>query len=108
MANPLTLTVVMESNVATNANSIDIVPYFGSSRFVKVKQIKVFKEDGTSEDILSKTIFIGSSFAPLTIESAQNYFYNKATVKFSERKILKVEVIFEQDSIQDIDIKHVY
>lgn len=108
MANPLTLTVVMESNVATNANSIDIVPYFGSSRFVKVKQIKIFREDGTSEDILGKTIFIGQSFAPLTIESAQNYFYNKATVKFSERKILKVEVIFEQDSIQDIDIKHVY
>jgi len=105
---PLTLTVVMESNVATNANSIEIVPYFGSFNFVKVNQIKVFKEDGTSEDILSKTIFIGSSFAPLTLEAAQNYFYNKATVKFSERKILKVEVIFQQDSIQDVDIKHVY
>jgi hypothetical protein len=104
----LTLTVVMESNVATNANSIEIVPYFGSSNFVKVKEIKVFKEDGTSQNVLDKTIFIGSSFAPLTIEAAQNYFYNKATVKFSERKILKVEVIFEQDSIQDIDIKHVY
>lgn len=108
LTKPLVLTVVMESNVATNANSIDIVPYFGSSNFVKVNQIKIFKEDGTSEDILDKAIFIGSSFAPLTIESAQNYFYNKATVKFSERKILKVEVIFEQDSIQDIDIKHLY
>lgn len=105
---PLMLTVVMESNVSTNANSIEIIPYFGSSNFVKVNQIKVFKEDGTSENILNKTIFIGSSFAPLTIESAQNYFYNKATVKFSERKILKVEVIFEQDSKQDVDIKHVY
>jgi hypothetical protein len=105
---PLMLTVVMESNVATNANSIEIVPYFGSSNFVKVNQIKVFKEDGTSENILNKTIFFGSSFTPLTIESAQNYFYNKATVKFSERKILKVEVIFEQDSKQDVDIKHVY
>jgi hypothetical protein len=108
LTKPLVLTVVMESNVATNANSIDIVPYFGSSNFVKVNQIRIFKEDGTSEDILDKAIFIGSSFAPLTIESAQNYFYNKATVKFSERKILKVEVIFEQDSIQDIDIKHLY
>ena len=108
LTKPLVLTVVMESNVATNANSIDIVPYFGSSNFVKVNQIRIFKEDGTSEDILDKAIFIGLSFAPLTIESAQNYFYNKATVKFSERKILKVEVIFEQDSIQDIDIKHLY
>jgi hypothetical protein len=105
---PLILTVVMESNVATNANSIEVIPYFGSSNFVKVNQIKVFKEDGTSENILDNTIFIGSSFVPLTIEAAQNYFYNKATVKFSERKILKVEVIFEQDSVQDIDIKHVY
>jgi hypothetical protein len=35
----LTLTVVMESNVSTNANSIEIVPYFGSSNFVKVKKV---------------------------------------------------------------------
>jgi len=105
---PLTLTLSMESNTATKANSIDIVPYFGSSNFVKVNEIKLFKEDGTSENILEKSIFIGSSFAPLTVEMAQNYFYNKATIKFSERKILKIEVTFEQTSIQDIDIKHVY
>ena len=108
ISRPLTLTVSMESNVATNANSIEIVPYFGSSNFVKVKEIKLFKEDGTSENVLHQTIFIGSSFAPLTIEESQNYFYNKATVKFSERKIIKVEVTLEQDSIQDIDVKHVY
>jgi hypothetical protein len=108
ISEPLKMTVLLESNISSMANSIEIVPYFGSSNYVKVTEIKVIKEDGTFENILSSPIYIGSSFAPLTLEMSRNYFYNKATIKFSERKVLKFEVTFEQDSTQDIEMQHVY
>lgn len=105
---PLKLTVLLESNIPNMANSVEIIPYFGSSNYVKVTEVKVIKEDATSENILSSPIYIGSSFAPLTLEMSKNYFYNKATLKFSERKVLKFEITFEQDSIQDVQIQHVF
>ena len=51
------------------------------------------------ENVLDIPIYIGSSFAPFDINIANNYFYNKANVKFSERQVSKVEIIFEQESL---------
>jgi hypothetical protein len=60
------------------------------------------------ENILSSDIYIGSSFAPLDINIVNNYFYNEANIKFSERQVSKVEIMFEQTSFSDIQIQHVY
>jgi hypothetical protein len=105
---PLTLKLKLTSNSGRIANSIDITPFFGSSKYVEVTEVLVFAKDGSSENVLKNTIFIGSSLVPLNIELAQNYFYNKATVRFPERQVSKIEISFRQPTYSNIDIKHVY
>jgi len=104
----LELRLSLSSSSPQLANSIDITPYFGSSKYVEVVEVVVFSKGGSSENVLKNTIYIGSSLIPLNLELAQNYFYNKATVKFDEREVVKIEILFRQPSHSNIEIKHVY
>lgn len=106
--NPLTLKLRLSSNSAKVANCIDITPYFGSSKYVEVEEVVVYSKDGSSENVLKNKIYIGSSLVPLNIELARDYYYNKATVRFSEREIIKVEISFRQPNHNNIEIRHVY
>jgi len=105
---PLTMTLVLEKTKSEKANSVDIVPYFSSMRILKVSSIKVFSADGSSEEILDESIYIGSSMAPLNSSANKNYFYNKASIKFSERLVAKIEIVFEQEEFQQVEIQHAY
>jgi hypothetical protein len=105
---PLTLKLRLTSNSGRVANSIDITPFFGSSKYLEVTEVIVFAKDGSSENVLKQNIFIGSSLIPLNLELAQNYFYNKATVRFPERQVSKIEISFRQPAYSNVDIKHVY
>ena len=108
MSNNLKLTLLFEAGSPTLANCFTISPYFGSCDLIKVSSVKATLQDGTVIDILSTPIYIGSSFAPMSLQIANSYFYNKATVRFSEARILKFEVVLEQENYKDIDIHHVY
>ena len=108
VSSPLILKVTFQTNSSDYVNNIDIIPYFGSSQLIKVSQINVYNKSGMVENILSSDIYIGSSFAPLDINIVNNYFYNEANIKFSERQVSKVEIMFEQTSFSDIQIQHVY
>lgn len=108
MEDPLTLKVSMENSNPSLANSITITPYFGSTNLVKVTSILATKSNGELMEILSSPIYIGSSFSSLNLEISNNYFYNKATIKFSETKVSKFQITFEQNSYQNIQIKHSY
>lgn len=100
--------VSLDASTAYLANSITITPYFGGSRVVKVSAIKATKSNGDVVDLLSSPIYIGSTFAPLNNQMAGAYYYDKAIIKFSELKVLKFDIYFEQDSYETIDIGHSY
>ena len=108
VSSPLLLKVSFQSLTSGYVNNINIIPYFGSSQLIKVNEINIYNKNGMLENVLDIPIYIGSSFAPFDINIANNYFYNKANIKFSERQVSKVEITFEQESFSDIQIQHVY
>jgi hypothetical protein len=107
-SDPLVLTFKLESRYPQLANAIDITPNFKSLSTVKVESIYAFDSDGNSENILKEPIFIGSSISPLNIEMSKNYFYNSATIRFTERPVSYFIVEVSQSFYQDIIIQHVY
>ena len=104
----LVFDVEIGSSSGSLANSIDIAPYFGSMKYVEVSSIIIYQKNGTSEQILKAPIYIGSSLAPLNLQIAKSYFYDRATIYFSDRQVLKVQVSFRQPEYSNIDIQHVY
>jgi hypothetical protein len=105
---PLVLVLELASVNSSIANSIDITPYFGSMKYVEVDSIVIFGKDGVSEELLKTPIYIGSSLVPLNLQMAKSYFYNKATIRFSERQLFKVQISFKQSEYLNIDIQHLY
>lgn len=109
MAQPLLVTVSMDGvNTDSFSNFIEISPYFASAQLIKVVSINITDSTGSVENILSEPIYIGSSLSPLNVAVSKNYFYNKANIKYSERKTKKVEVTFEQNQAADIEVQHLY
>jgi hypothetical protein len=105
---PLKLVVKIESAVESNANTLTIVPYFGSCKLVKVTSVKAIRSNGSITEILSNPIYIGSSFVPTNGQIMNQYFYDKAILRFADIKVVRFEVSFEQDSYEQIDIMHSY
>lgn len=103
---PLSMTISLDGSRSEMANSIEIAPYFGSMRLVKVGSVKVYGQDGSYEEVITNPIYIGSSLDPLNIEVSKNYYYNKAQIKFTERLVSKVEITLSQTDAQDIAIMH--
>ena len=108
ISNPLEMTLQLTSKSPTKVNSIDITPYFGSSRFVQVTEINIYDKTGSSQNVISSPVFIGSSLVPINLQMAKQYFYNKATIRFSEREVIKAEIKFKQTESSDIQIQHIY
>lgn len=108
MSDPLEVVVEMVSKRKAKANAIDISPFFASMDLIEVSSVKVFAEDGSSEEVLHEPMFIGSSMAPFNLQNANNYHYNNAVVRFSERILSEVQITFIQRTPKDIDLQHVY
>jgi hypothetical protein len=98
----------IKSNTAQKANSINIVPYFDSSKIVKVKEIHLTDLAGNTENVLKKEFFIGLSLENLTKESLNNYSLNSATFFFAERRVKECRIVLEQPYYQDVEILHTY
>lgn len=107
-ADPLVLDLELASSNSPVANSIDITPYFGSMKYVEVTSIVVYGKDGVSHEALDAPIYIGSSLVPLNLQMAKSYFYSKATVRFAERRVFKVQVSFKQQEYSNMEMQHVY
>lgn len=105
---PLRLKIAMENTSSNVANCITITPYFGSMKIVKIVSIKATKSNGEVLEILDSPIYIGSSFSSLNLDISKNYFYNKATIRFSEIRVSKFEIFFEQDFFENIDVQHAF
>jgi hypothetical protein len=107
-SSPFEVEVTLESRNSPIANAINISPFFASMDFVEVSSILVFSQDGSSEEVLKNPVFIGSSIAPVNIDFLNSYFYNDATIRFSERNLSKIKIRFTQSSPKDVDIQHLY
>jgi hypothetical protein len=105
---PLIFDFTIKSNTAQKANSINITPYFDSSKIVKVKEIHLTDLAGNTENILKKEFFIGLSLENLTKESLNNYSLNSAVFFFSERRVKECRIVLEQPYYQDVEILHTY
>jgi hypothetical protein len=105
---PLSSTLVMEY-AGQIVNCLEITPYFESAKSVRINKVKLTKSDGSIiENVLEKTIVIGSSFVPSNRDLADQYFYNQATIRFAEARINKAEIFFENSIYDNITIGHSY
>jgi hypothetical protein len=108
-SDPLKLIVSMDgSNKDAMSNSVEVIPYFGSCDYVKITEVQVTDSSGTKEQILKEPIYIGSNMLPLNMDSSKNYFYNKATIRYPERKTANVRITIEQPDSKNVQIKHLY
>ena len=108
MDEPLVLDLELASSSSALANSIDITPYFGSMKYVEVTSVLIYGKDGVSQEALDAPIYVGSSLVPLNLQMAKSYFYSKATIRFAERQVFKIQVSFRQPEYSNIDIQHLY
>ena len=108
----LILALSMEAEYAQPANFVNILPYFGSgnslTKDVMVTKIEVTDEKDVVENIISNPIWISSSFIPSSLEKAKYFYYREAKVRFQERNVKKIKIIFEQSEATDVKIKHLY
>jgi hypothetical protein len=107
-ADPLVLDLELASSNSSVANSIDITPYFGSMKYVEVTSVLIYGKDGVSQEALDAPIYIGSSLVPLNLQMAKSYFYSKATIRFAERQVFKIQISFKQPEYSNIEVQHVY
>lgn len=105
---PLVFDFTMTSSMEALTNSIKITPYFGGSKKVKVTHIYVTDKKGTTEDVLSQPIYIGSALDNLYNSQEANYFLNSATIRYPERNTIDINIVFEQDEYESVDILHSY
>lgn len=112
-SDPLKLTLEFISDVASNANFVKISPYFGNANYISkdiiVRKIEVTDEKNNVENILNQNpIYISSSFIPSSVDSAKNFYYKEANIKFSERKVKRFKIYFEQVESTPVKIQHLY
>ena len=112
---PLKMAVVLEKNNPYQANSVTITPFFGydetSVSTVKVTKVEVETVDSSQlsiENVLNSPIYIGSSVVPSDVSNIESYFFKNAVVKFSERRVKRITIYFEQATSAPTTIKHVY
>jgi hypothetical protein len=108
LSEPLVLDFTLFANAVQKCNSITIMPYFASSKLVKVKEVILTKVDGTQVSVLKKPIYIGSSPENLSTESFGSYFIDKAIVSFEETEAIEARVVMEQTQYHEVDIQHCY
>lgn len=108
----LILTMILESQNPSNANYIEIVPYFGNDELVAkdvmIEKIEVTDNADNVENVIKSPIYISASFIPSSATGINNFFYKKANIKFSERRVKSIKLFFIQPNSTDVKIQHVY
>lgn len=105
---PLKLDFTMQTSFPSMANSIKISPYFGYAKIIKVSNIYITNDLNQTEDVIKEAFFIGLSPESLTKEAYSKYYFDSAFVKFSDRKVSKVRIVFEQPYFSEEEIMHIY
>lgn len=120
---PLQMVLELGRRSPQYANQISITPFFGYDEVnvnpLAVSSVEVqyedpekgILEDGnkySTEEILENEILIGPTVIPMNERDANRFFFKKAVIKFSERKVKKITIVFRQYMFSGVKIKHVY
>lgn len=112
---PLVMELVLEKRSPYIANSIKVTPFFGHEQSavqaILLKEVNVHTSDQgfpQVENVLQKPIYIGSSIVPAADVDLKYYFFKEANIDFSERRVSKISLKFEQNQSVGVTIKHVY
>jgi len=105
---PLQFTLSLNKDRPDYANCIKIYPHFENSLSTKISKVLVFDTEGIAVDILDSPVYIGSTPLSYSYEEFSNYYHNYATIYFEEMITSRIDVVFEQDSVENIVAKHMY
>jgi hypothetical protein len=118
---PLKMTVELTSTKSSgeNINYISVIPFFGYDntgmnaqiKNIKVTSIQLYNDTKTEapyELINTGPVYIGADISGANINNYKNYSYNKGIFRFPEVLVNKVYITFEQESFNDVAIKHAY
>lgn len=120
---PLQMVLELGRRSPQFANHIAITPFFGYDEVnvnpLAVSSILVQYEDPekgaaldggkySTEEILQNEILIGPTVIPMNERDSNRFFFKKAIIKFSERKVKKITITFKQYMFSGVKIKHVY
>jgi len=120
---PLQMVLEIGRRSAQLANHISIAPFFGYDEInvnplavssIQVQFVDTEKgvlldgEKYSTEEILKEEILIGPTVVPMNERDSNRFFFKKAVIKFSERKVKKITITFKQYMFSGVKIKHVY
>lgn len=109
---PLKLVLSIKSDKPQKANTLDIIPFWGTDQAaaaeIKVSRIVAIDQESQEIDLISEPIYVGTAAIPMTLESSKNYFYDKIKIVFPEVTTSEIQVYFEQYDSNNIKIKHMY
>jgi hypothetical protein len=118
ISKPLKMTVELSLRAKDGEyiNYISIVPFFGydgidNIKNIKISSVKFFDE---KQNIITPLIdstnafYVGSDIVAPNLSVKKRYFYNKGVLRFERIKANKVYITFEQESFNDVTIKHCY
>jgi hypothetical protein len=104
----LSAKMIMTRQSPEMLNCISITPFFGSSNTLKISEVIVYDSERNGINILSDPVYVGKSPISYDINTAKNYYHNKATIRFPEILSNRVEIKFEQEEYEDIITQHTY
>jgi hypothetical protein len=118
---PLNMTVELTSTKSAGEyiNYISIIPFFGYDtegmnaqiKNIKVTSIILYDSITTNRSyqvINEGPVYIGSDISGANINNYKKYSYNKGIFRFPETLANKVYITFEQESFNDVRVKHAY
>jgi len=108
LSNGIDLSITLTFNNPQMCNSIKVVPFFGNSKSITVKEINIYDNSLNKENVINSPIKIGALNSTFDATLVKNMFSNEAIIKFSERYVSKVVIVFEQKEKYATKILHNY
>jgi len=109
---PLKLALSMKSDRPSRANTLEIVPFWGTDQepAAQIKITKVVAIDDQSKEVnlINEPIYLGTSITPTTTESASNYFYDRVKLTFADVTTSEIRIYMEKRDSFSVNVKHMY
>jgi len=111
-AEPLRLVLSIKSDRPAKANTLDIIPFWGTDQApavqLKITKIIAINQEAKEINLIAEPIYVGTSIVPVTTESSKNYFYDKVKLTFPEVTTSEIQIHMEQLDSFSVNVKHMY
>jgi hypothetical protein len=109
---PLKLVLSIRSDRPQKANTISIVPFWGTDQTpgaqIKVTRVVAVDQQSKEVDLIDEPIYVGNVEIPMNLESSKNYVYDKIKISFLEILTSEIQVYIEQCDFLNVNIKHLF